>query len=137
MSTTANLGEVMDILFVRHGESEGNALGKLQGRQDFPLSAIGREQAARLGSWLLGIGFRWDAAYASPLRRAWETAEIVTRTAGGRGAEAEPALAEVAAGHIEGLTREEIVGRHPSYSERRVTDLGDFSEFGGESYDSL
>jgi probable phosphoglycerate mutase len=127
----------MDILFVRHGESEGNAAQRLQGRLDSPLSANGREQAARLGAWLGSIGFRWDAAYASPLKRAWETAEIVCRTAGGLMPEADPALAEVAAGRIEGLTREEIVERHPTYVERRVTDLGDFAEFGGESYDSV
>jgi uncharacterized phosphatase len=127
----------MDILFVRHGESEGNALGMLQGRLDSPLSPTGREQALRLGTWLRSIGFLWDAAYASPLRRAFETAEIVTRTAGGCGPEADPALAEIAAGHIEGLTREQIVARHPSYGGRRITDLGDFAEFGGESYDSV
>ncbi|MFZ5889804.1 MAG: histidine phosphatase family protein [Myxococcota bacterium] len=127
----------MDILFVRHGESEGNALGRLQGRLDSPLSETGRQQARRLGEWLRQIGFSWDVAYASPLRRAWETAEIVCRTAGGCQAEADPALAEVAAGRIEGLTRDEIVERHPAYVERRVTDLGDFSEFGGESYESV
>ena len=128
----------MDILFVRHGESEGNAAQRLQGRLDSPLSSTGREQAARLGAWLGSIGFRWDAAYASPLRRAWETAEIVCRAANaGPAPEADAALAEIAAGHIEGLTLQEIVERHPSYVERRVTDLGDFSEFGGESYDSV
>lgn len=127
----------MDILFVRHGESEGNALGRLQGRIDSPLTDLGREQAARLGGWLGSIGFRWDVAYASPLRRAFETAEIVCRVAGSTAPEVDPALCEIAAGHIEGMTREEIVERHPSYVERRVTDLGDFAEFGGESYDSV
>lgn len=127
----------MDILFVRHGESEGNAASRLQGRIDSPLTARGREQAARLGNWLSSVGYRWDVAYASPLRRAFETAEIVCRVTGFVGPEVEPALAEISAGRIEGMTREEIVERHPAYLDRRVTDLGDFADFGGESYDGV
>ncbi|MGC4089548.1 MAG: histidine phosphatase family protein [Polyangiaceae bacterium] len=127
----------MDILFVRHGESEGNAHGRLQGRLDSPLSPLGSEQALRLGNWLASIGFRWDVAYASPLLRAWETAQIACRAAGGSAPESDPKLCEIGAGRIEGLTRDEIIERHPSYIERRVTDLGDFSDFGGESYDDV
>ena len=37
----------MEIMLLRHGESEGNAQGRMQGRRDFPLSALGRQQAAR------------------------------------------------------------------------------------------
>ncbi len=124
----------MDIVIVRHGESEGNAAGRLQGQLDSPLNERGRAQATRLGQWLASIGFRWQRAYASPLRRAFETAELVARAAGGVPPQPEPLLSEIAVGSLEGMTRPEIVARHPEYESRKLHDLGDFGEFGGESY---
>lgn len=106
----------------------------MQGRSDFPLSERGRAQARRLGAWLAERGLRWDRHYASPLRRAAETARLVHEAAGGPAPEVEPSLAELRAGALEGLTFEEIAGKFPSYAARQVTELGDFAEYGGESY---
>jgi len=65
----------MLIRLVRHGESEGNFAGSLQGsRFDTPLSARGRRQAEALAVRLAEE--RIDAAWASPLERAKETASI-------------------------------------------------------------
>ena len=67
--------------FIRHGESEGNVQGILQGRLDFPLSAAGREQAAERGRLLRQALAEQEPGSirirCSPLRRAWETAEIM------------------------------------------------------------
>jgi probable phosphoglycerate mutase len=63
------------IAFVRHGQTEANAAGRLQGRVDPPLTGLGRAQAARLGSF-----FPTESAarvVASPLRRAIETAQPI------------------------------------------------------------
>ncbi len=109
----------------------------MQGRSDFPLTEHGRGQARRLGTWLARLPLDWHAVYASPLLRAWETAQIVHRNAGGPSPVAEPALAEIAAGELEGLNFVEIVERFPSYTERGVGGIGDFAEFGGESYDDV
>jgi broad specificity phosphatase PhoE len=127
----------VDILFVRHGESENNANGRLQGRNDSPLTDRGRTQAATLAAWLLERGFRWSTAYASPLSRARETAEILAEKTGFPRPVVDEDLAEVSVGSLEALTRDEIGERYPTFMSRAIADLGDFSEFGGESYDSV
>jgi 2,3-bisphosphoglycerate-dependent phosphoglycerate mutase len=128
----------MEILVVRHGESTGNSEGRLQGHVDAPLTAKGREQARRLGDWLKARDLRWDAAIASPLARARETAEIIALRSGFPAPTFEDDLREVKAGALEGLTREEMSERHPTFfNTRTITDLGDFAEFGGESYDEV
>ena len=63
------------LLLVRHGETDWNADGRLQGHTDRPLSDFGRRQARQLADELEGEQF--DAIYASDLARARETAEIV------------------------------------------------------------
>jgi broad specificity phosphatase PhoE len=126
----------MDILLVRHGESEGNAQERMQGRSDFRLTARGREQAQRLSAFLETHNVVWEHLYASPLSRAWETAEVLAGDRGGT-PHVEPALREIDAGALEGLTFEEIAQRFPNYAERKLNQLGDFSEFGGEGYESV
>jgi broad specificity phosphatase PhoE len=66
---------VTEFILVRHGETDWNADGRLQGHTDRPLSDFGRTQARRLAEELAGEEF--DAIYASDLARARETAEIV------------------------------------------------------------
>jgi len=124
----------MQLLFVRHGESVGNAQGRMQGHQDFGLTERGREQAQCLARWLASVGLEWNAAYTSPLARARETAALLAEHLPRPSAEPLAALAELRAGSLEGLTLEDIVERHPSYMSRGLEGLGDFSEFGGESY---
>jgi probable phosphoglycerate mutase len=124
----------MELLIVRHGESVANAEGRMQGQRDYPLSAIGEEQAARLGRFLCAAGFRFDAAYTSPLTRARSTAQALTSALGLPDAELAPELSELHAGSLQGLTRDEIAASFPGFLQRGLTGLGDFSEYGGESY---
>lgn len=64
------------IYLVRHGESEWNAAGDLYcGRTDIGLSNLGRKQATDAGDFLRNV--RFHAAYASPLIRARDTAELI------------------------------------------------------------
>ena len=127
----------MDILIVRHGESLGNAEGRIQGHADSPLTEKGRRQAAQLGRWLALQGLKWHAAYASPLARAKDTAAIIAATTGFADATIDDDLKEVGVGHLEGLTRTQIGGKHPDFLRRDITSLGDFGEFGGETYDGV
>ena len=64
-----------EVLLVRHGETDDNAVARFQGRTDTVLNARGREQSHALGHALRGVGL--CALYSSPLRRAHETARIV------------------------------------------------------------
>ncbi|MBW3655638.1 MAG: histidine phosphatase family protein [Gemmatimonadetes bacterium] len=63
------------VYLVRHGETEWNHAGLLQGTADIPLNAAGRAQAAALAKGLEGVDF--DAAFTSPLRRARDTADAI------------------------------------------------------------
>jgi broad specificity phosphatase PhoE len=124
----------MEIMLLRHGESEGNAAGRMQGRRDYPLTALGREQAERAGEFLATRGPPVARVYVSPLKRASETASIVF----GRGVHPEPVidpdLPEIGAGQLEGLDEAEIRERYPEFMTRSLTETGDFSDYGGESY---
>lgn len=65
----------MEIYLVRHGETDWNVQGRLQGREDIPLNRDGRNQAMACGVALSEAGF--TAIYSSPLSRARETAEEI------------------------------------------------------------
>src|SRR5262245_61439205 len=127
----------MELLLVRHGESVANAEGRVAGHSDYPLSELGIDQAKRAANWLSTSGLGWDAAYSSPLSRALSTAKIICEKTGRNAPELDADLREISAGQLEGLTREEVEERFPSFVSRTISDLGDFSEYGGESYDEV
>lgn len=61
--------------FVRHGQTDWNAAGLLQGQADIPLNARGRQEAEALKKKLASKPF--SACITSDLQRAFETASIV------------------------------------------------------------
>lgn len=63
------------IYVIRHGQTELNSRGLLQGRSDFPLNETGIAQARAAAERLRGI--RFDRVYTSPLVRAKKTAQIL------------------------------------------------------------
>ena len=65
----------MRIYLVRHGETEWNKVGKLQGQCDVPLNEYGISLAEKTAQGLSDVAF--DAAFSSPLSRAKETARII------------------------------------------------------------
>jgi broad specificity phosphatase PhoE len=122
----------LELVVLRHGRTEWNAGGRFQGHTDVPLDATGRAQARALGVVLADE--RFDAAYASDLARARETAEIVLE---GRDADLEldPRWREMRFGVWEGLTWAEIVARDPALAERSATAPKFYTPDGGESFD--
>jgi broad specificity phosphatase PhoE len=122
---------VTTFLLVRHGETDWNAYGRLQGQTDRPLSDFGRRQARRLAEEL--DGEEVEAIYSSDLARARETAEIV-----GERLELavafDPDLREKDWGTWEGLTaverdRIEFVGESTeAHQERMLRALRRISE---------
>nr|WP_187356777.1 histidine phosphatase family protein [Heyndrickxia shackletonii] len=63
------------ICLVRHGETDWNVLGKLQGTTDIPLNNRGKKQAEECGAILRES--QWDVIITSPLKRAKQSAEII------------------------------------------------------------
>lgn len=63
------------ICLVRHGETDWNASGRLQGATDIPLNKMGVQQAKKCGEFLKTSN--WDVIITSPLKRAKRTAEII------------------------------------------------------------
>ncbi len=111
--SAARAGE-QEIILVRHGQSTANATGVWQGQLDYPLSEEGRRQAAAAGRALRDTEL--SGVYASPLSRAFETAEIVAREAGFPGGVVPlPDLTERGGGVLEGLTWEEQETRNPEF----------------------
>jgi len=63
------------ICLIRHGETDWNATGRLQGREDIVINEAGREQALALARYLNNE--KWDLIISSPLKRALESAQII------------------------------------------------------------
>lgn len=70
----------MRLILVRHGQTEWNQLGIIQGRTDIPLNDTGIMQARAAGEWLSQR--RIDAVYSSPMQRAFDTATEIARPHG-------------------------------------------------------
>jgi probable phosphoglycerate mutase len=80
------------LALVRHGQTDWNAAGRLQGHTDVPLNSLGRQQANDAGASLSARG--WDVLVSSPLGRAVETAQIIGSRVGLDLAETVPELLE-------------------------------------------
>jgi broad specificity phosphatase PhoE len=101
----------MELVLVRHGETEWSLSGQHTSRTDLPLTEKGRERAKALGPALAGREFA--LVLTSPLRRARETCEIAGF--GGR-AEICEDLREWDYGEYEGLTTPQIRETNPEWS---------------------
>ncbi len=107
------------LYYVRHGLTDWNMQGRLQGRQDIPLNAIGQQQAKRCGEILHDLFARdgrsaADYGYASsPLVRACATMDILRATLAlaPTAYSLDERLSEIAFGEWEGLTYEEVARR--------------------------
>ena len=120
----------MKLILARHGQTEVNRLGNIQGVGPAPLNETGRKQAARLARVL-----RTDAPfalYSSPLRRALETARAVADQSG---AEIVPddGLSEMDVGEFEGLSGPQLRERFPEVMRMWDQDAAHAVMPGGES----
>jgi broad specificity phosphatase PhoE len=133
------------IYYIRHGETQWNAEGRLQGVQDIPLNDLGRKQAACAGGILAGLFARDGRSeaslsfVASPLGRARSTMELVRGTlrlppgdyaVDGR-------LREIAYGQWEGSTLSQMQAADPDVFAARESDKWTVPPPGGESYASV
>jgi len=102
---------VLELWIVRHGETDWNQAGRIQGWTDVPLNSRGIRQAHALARHLEGVPFR--VIYTSDLTRAMNTASIL-QTCVAAPRMVHPGLRERGFGRGEGLYREELDRRFPN-----------------------
>jgi probable phosphoglycerate mutase/uncharacterized phosphatase len=69
-----------ELVLVRHGETEANHQYLVQGRTDNVLNALGRDQARLTAAYFLSQKESFSIIFSSPLKRAYETAQIIKET---------------------------------------------------------
>ncbi|MEJ7636336.1 histidine phosphatase family protein [Aeromicrobium sp.] len=98
------------VVLWRHGRTEWNVAGRVQGQSDIPLDEVGREQAQAAAARLAAL--RPDRIVTSDLVRAAETARVLGELTGTK-VELDPRLRELNFGEREGLTWREAWDRFP------------------------
>jgi probable phosphoglycerate mutase len=133
------------VYYIRHGETDWNVAGRLQGRRDIPLNARGRAQGTKCGEILRDLLARDgnDAAaldyVSSPQGRACATMELLRPALGlpAGGYRVESRLVEIAFGDWEGSTIAQLHNSDPQRIAQREHDKWHFLPPGGESYEMV
>lgn len=127
--------ETAHICVARHGETDWNRRGILQGWLDVPINEHGRRQAHEMATTFAGEAF--TAVWASPLVRARETAEIIASALGLPSPSCHEGLKERHFGAIQGIPKNELAELNPTQLEQ-ILRRNPAAEFvGGESMDEF
>lgn len=113
---TEGMKDVARICLVRHGETDWNIAGILQGWLDVPMNERGRQQAREFAEAFAHAGF--SRVYSSPLRRALETAEIVAGRLELPVPVRHDGLKERNFGAIQGIPKAELAELNPALLEK-------------------
>ncbi|WP_210497190.1 histidine phosphatase family protein [Microvirga antarctica] len=130
------------IYFIRHGETDWNLEGRLQGQKDIPLNDVGRVQAEEAGRRLRALVPQFeDLDYvASPMTRTRETMERLREAIGlyPNYYRLDDRLVELTFGSWEGMTWKEVRKHEPQLAALRERDKWNYAPpGGGESYAML
>jgi broad specificity phosphatase PhoE len=133
---------VPTVYYIRHGETEWNALGRLQGVQDIPLNELGRTQSVHAGQVLAdllkrdGQNASTISFVASPLGRARQTMDLMRGVLKLplSGYAIDDRLREIGYGEWEGSTLAEMEAKDPDLFARRQTEKWTVAPSGGETY---
>jgi probable phosphoglycerate mutase len=126
----------MKLFLIRHGQTDWNTRGKIQGSCDIELNDTGIKQAEELSSKVLEGSYKFSKIYSSPQKRAVKTAEILSRAVEMDYIPIE-GLEEISLGEWEGLSWAEVKEKYPAeyeewYINRRYTKPPK-----GESYQDM
>ena len=119
------------LLFIRHGETDANVNGQLEGATDRPLNATGQAQAQALAVSLVSENRPIQVIYSSSLARARQTAAALATALGELPVQVDPDLSEYRLGEWDGLTLEEL--RDEKQMWVRTASDPHFAPPGGES----
>jgi|TARA_Y100000294_G_scaffold83838_1_gene78675 probable phosphoglycerate mutase len=125
------------LILVRHGESEWNRAGRIQGQVNSPLTDLGISQAIAISNYLSGIFINQELKiYTSPLDRAIQTAKIIAQGIDCFGSELiiEERLNDFNLGEISGTFGwDKVAEIFPEQAKLRLQDPMRFHPSGGES----
>ncbi len=123
-----------DIWLIRHGQTDWNVEGRLQGQRDVPLNATGLSQAVEMAETLRGKTF--SALYSSDLMRARQTAEIIAAVVG-LPVYLDRRLREISQGEVEGMLFSDVMQKFESALADRTRNPVISRLPGGESVAEL
>lgn len=126
----------MKLLFIRHGQTDWNVDGKIQGSSDIELNEIGISQAEELSNKLIKDNYKFSKIYTSPLKRALKTAEILSSNTDVEFV-AINELTELNLGDWEGLSWAEVKDKFPKEYGVWYKDRKDTKTPKGESYQDM
>ncbi|MEV3810764.1 histidine phosphatase family protein [Aeromonas allosaccharophila] len=126
----------MELVVIRHAETQANAEGRYQGSLDIGLNDDGVRQISRLAEEVAVTMPPFDRLLASPLLRTRECAAILSRQLG-LPVEFAPAFRERDVGLFEGLTEAEARARYPELWARNITQRWAQAPPGGETLDEV
>ncbi len=122
-----------ELYLMRHGQTEWNAMGRMQGWQDSPLTAKGRAQAELQASIIASRAVTGFARFSSPLGRARSSAEIIF---GGADFVTDARLAEIDIGRFSGELDRDLRAAYPQLFQGGRLDWYDRAP-GGEGFAGL
>lgn len=103
----------MKLFLIRHGQTDWNIKGKIQGSCDIELNHTGIKQAEELSNKVLENKYKFSKIYSSPQRRAVKTAEILSKVTNIEYISTE-GLEEINFGEWEGLSWAEVKEKYPT-----------------------
>lgn len=119
------------LILIRHGQTDMNKDQLYYGRLDVPINETGKEQAENTRKDLVELEIDYDKIYSSPMKRAYETAEIVNYK--NLEIEKDDELREMDFGIFEGLSYKEIIKKYPEEMEKLKKDWKTYSYVTGEN----
>jgi len=118
------------IFLVRHGQTDYNVEGRIQGDLPVPLNVYGVKQANELAKKFKTMSI--TQVYASPLRRAKQTARIIAKPHKLK-VKFERGISERFLGVLKGTTREERMKKYPHFIHERIRNTIDWKPPKGET----
>lgn len=122
------------VIMVRHGETQWNVECRFLGSVDMTLNEKGIRQAGYAAKALAEVPL--DAAYSSPMKRAFQTGEIICQNRD-ISIHTEQGLAEICCGKWEGLNGEEVEARYPGQIQLWASQPEQLQIDGGETFQAV
>lgn len=129
----------MEIYLLRHGETDWNKEGRLQGRKDVPMNENGRKQISDSAVILTRILSELEVVISSPLVRAYESAEIVAEQLSYEKDNIilEPMILERSFGMGEGLIYTELTEKFPDGNYPEAETVEALIERAGDAFEKI